>query len=95
MIKHTVRQTWEMERYPRFCKECPESRTRPYSCHNEFGFEGECLLGYMTGHDMRDFRGAIRFNGCKIETDPNVVITKGENYEKYSSYFVRGISGKR
>lgn len=78
MIKHSVQMRWEMERYPRYCKECPAFHTRPYSCHNEFGFEGQCMLSYMAGHDMRDFRGVSRFNGCKIESDPNVVIVKGE-----------------
>lgn len=79
IINHIMRTIIEMERYPRFCKECPAFRTQLYSCHNERGFEATCALGYMTGHDMRDFQGAIRFSGCKIETNPDVTIMKGEN----------------
>lgn len=82
MIKHRVQMRWEMERYPQYCKECPAFHTHPYTCHNEFGFEGECMLGYMADHDMRDFRGLNRFGGCRIETDPNVVIIgDGKHHE--------------
>lgn len=77
-MRHNIQIKLEMERYPRYCKECPSFHEHPYTCHNEFGFEGECMLGYMSGHDMRDFRGLYRFKGCKIETDPRVLIMKGE-----------------
>lgn len=79
MIKHIVYQRWEMERYPEFCKECPAFHTHPYRCHNEFGFEGKCMLGYMAGHDMRDFSGTSRFSECKIENNPNVTLMKKDN----------------
>lgn len=78
MINHTIRTIIEMERYPRFCKECPAFHTHPYTCHNERGLEATCTLGYMTGHDMRDFYGDTCFSGCEIETNPDVTITKGE-----------------
>ena len=41
---------------------------------NEQGFEAGCSLGYMSAHDTRDFDGKYRFQHCKIESDPNVVI---------------------
>lgn len=78
MIKHKVYQRWGIERFPKCCKECPAFHQRPYTCHNERGLEAECQLGYMAGHDMRDFHGNTRFSGCKIESDPNVTIMKGE-----------------
>lgn len=63
-----------IERYPTRCGECPFFRLSNYSCHNERGEEGDCELGYMEGHDMRDFSGRYKFFACKIEENPNIKI---------------------
>ena len=54
-IKYKKNVSYEMERYPENCKECPCFSTTPYRCMNECGEEGHCELGYMDGKDMRDF----------------------------------------
>lgn len=63
-----------IERYPNYCGECPFFRLYDYSCHNERGKEGHCELGYMGGHDMRDFYGKYKFVGCKIEENESIKI---------------------
>lgn len=44
-IKYTKKVTYEMERYPEKCKECPCFSQKPYSCMNEKGMEARCELG--------------------------------------------------
>lgn len=66
--------TYEMERYPENCKECPCFSQTPYSCMNERGMEADCDLGYMYGQDMRDFSGRTRHSKCRIEQDNRVRI---------------------
>ena len=78
MIKHTIRVAYELDRYPTHCGECPAFTKWPYQCHNEHGMEGDCRLGYMNGHDMRDFSGNTLFQFCGIKHDPNVSIMDGE-----------------
>lgn len=74
-IKCKKHITYEMERYPEKCSECPAFSQTPYSCMNERGMEAHCELGFMCG-DMRDFYGNIRYPDCKIEKTANVVINK-------------------
>lgn len=69
-----VTSIYEMNRYPKHCRECPCYREKPYTCHNERGYEGHCALGYMRGYDMRDFNSGKKFEGCKMDTNPNVII---------------------
>lgn len=71
-IRHTKKVTYEMERYPEKCKECPCFSQHPYSCMNEKGLEARCELGDMDGKDMRDFYGNIKYHRCGIETDNRV-----------------------
>jgi hypothetical protein len=75
-IKHRMKISYEMERYPERCNECPCFSMTPYSCMNERGHEGHCKLGYMGGHDMRDFSGRIKFKKCNIENDERVKIVQ-------------------
>lgn len=63
--------------YPKTCAECPAFSQVPYRCHNEAGYEARCMLGYMGGHDMRDFSGRTRFPLCRLENDPRVSIREG------------------
>lgn len=72
-IRYRKYITYEMERYPVKCNECPAFKRTPYSCYNERGLEARCELGYMSG-DMRDFRGTIKYSKCRIETDDRVKI---------------------
>lgn len=72
-IKFRKYVIYEMERYPEKCSECPAFTQNQYTCHNDRGLEAGCDLGYMDG-DMRDFRGDIRYNGCRIERDNRVRI---------------------
>ena len=74
MIEHKMVTRYLLERYPQHCAECPAFRQYPYQCHNERGMEGDCMLGYMAHSDMRDFSGNTRFEGCCIESDPNVAL---------------------
>ena len=75
-IKYKKNVSYEMERYPENCKECPCFSTTPYRCMNECGEEGHCELGYMDRKDMRDFCGRIKFKECGIEKDARVVLMK-------------------
>lgn len=75
-IKHKKCITYEMERYPIKCNECPAFNQKPYNCHNERGWEATCELGYMNGRDMRDFVGIIKLPTCEIETDNRVKVIK-------------------
>jgi hypothetical protein len=58
---------------PKTCNECKFLQVSEYRCHNEKRDESSCLLGYMSGKDMRDinFRSGRfkdqRFSGCQIE----------------------------
>ena len=79
MIKYRKHITFEMERYPEKCNECPAFTQKPYSCMNERGMEAGCELGFMCGHDMSDFSGRTRFLDCDIEKSPKVVINKSPN----------------
>ena len=74
MIEYEMIVKYELNRYPKNCKECPAFKEYPYQCHNERGMEGDCLLGYMAHSDMRDFSGNIRFKDCDIENNPDVMI---------------------
>ena len=76
-IKHNLYFAYEMERYPKNCKECPCFSTHPYTCHNERGTEAFCSLGYMDESDTRDFKGDSKFHKCKIETNCAVSLMKG------------------
>lgn len=81
--KKIINIRYEMERYPLNCQECPAFIQSSYSCHNEFGLEAHCELGYMKGKDTRDFNGKIRFDKCCIESDHRVFLaTKQEDAEK-------------
>lgn len=71
--KKTV--SYEMERYPESCRECPCFSTTQYHCMNECGDEAHCELGYMH-RDMRDFYGNVKFKGCGIENDERVTLMK-------------------
>lgn len=73
-IKNIV--SYQIERYPATCVECPAFSEQPYSCHNERGMEADCALGYMAGHDMRDYSGKFLFPGCKIRHDDRVRLMK-------------------
>ena len=77
MIKCKKYITYEIERYPEYCKECPAFEQTPYSCHNERGMEADCELWYMSGADMRDFTGNLKYDKCKIETDERRKVIKG------------------
>lgn len=77
MIKCDKYITYEMERYPTHCRECPAFIQTPYLCHSERGLEADCELGYMAGADMRDFGGSTRYSKCQIENDTRVVIKCG------------------
>jgi len=63
----------KIKEIPKSCSECKFLEVSEYRCHNERGNESSCILGYMSGKDMRDvnFRtGALknqRFVGCQIE----------------------------
>jgi hypothetical protein len=76
MVKHKKSISYEMERYPNTCDECPAFRLFPYQCHNEYGMEASCELGFMRGKDMRDFNGRTRFKDCWIELSKRVTITE-------------------
>lgn len=84
MIKYKKHITYEMERYPEKCKECPAFRQTPYTCHNERGMEAHCELGFMDGKDMRDFNGNERLSNCYIRFDSRVkIMTKEEKIFYY------------
>lgn len=74
MVKYKKHITYEIERYPDRCNECPAFKQTPYSCHNERGMEAHCELGYMNGKDMRDFDGRTKFKECWIGIDKRVVL---------------------
>ena len=74
MIKNLCQTNYILERYPTRCGECPAFRQVPYSCHNERGMEAQCLLGYMSGHDTRDWSGRTLFPGCRIQENPDVTV---------------------
>ena len=63
----------KIKEIPKTCRECRFYRNDDYRCHNEIGTEAHCLLGYMSGKDMRDIdfkserRKNERFSGCRIE----------------------------
>lgn len=63
----------QIKEIPKTCSECKFLQVREYRCHNERGDESSCLLGYMSGKDMRDvnFKSERlkneRFSGCRIE----------------------------
>lgn len=65
---------YELEKYPEKCRECPCFVQDEYHCHNEYGVVADCTLGFMKGHDMRDFYGNIKFKHCKIEEDKRIKI---------------------
>ena len=75
-IKYKKNVSYEMEKYPENCKECPCFSTTLYRCMNEIGDEDHCELGYMDGEDMRDFYGRTRFNKCRIEKNTRVTLMK-------------------
>ena len=62
----------KIKEIPKSCSECKFLEIREYRCHNERGDESHCLLGYMSGKDMRDvnFRSEKRknekFSGCLL-----------------------------
>ena len=56
---------------PKTCRECEHFFQTDYICHNERGKEAHCTEGYMAGHDMRDFSGVCRFEGCRLEEEMN------------------------
>ncbi len=76
MMKHRIEMTVYLERYPRYCQECPLFYQTPYSCHLERGLQGGCRLGYMEHTDVRDFCGDKLFPGCHMKTDKNVIIER-------------------
>jgi hypothetical protein len=57
--------------YPKRCRDCPAFYLTSYRCHNEYGDEAHCTLGYMSGYDMRDFSGDVRFKHCKLSSSPS------------------------
>lgn len=65
-IKYKKFVSYEMSCYPKKCKECP--------AFSQTGIEGRCELGYMDGHDMRDFSGNRKYGNCRIESDERVKI---------------------
>lgn len=77
-MKVKCKLKWVLERKPEFCGECPAFSLHEYQCHNERGYVASCALGYMAGHDMRDYGGGRLFPGCNIENDSDVTI--GEPY---------------
>lgn len=80
MIKFKKIVSFQIERYPDYCAECPAYFERPYQCHNERGMEGDCALGYMASNDMRDYNSRCLFGGCKIREDD--LVTLMEDGEK-------------
>ena len=74
-IKHKKFVSYIMERYPNTCEECPAFKQTPYQCHYERGLEAHCELGFMSGHDMRDFSGKTKFSNCNIEKSCHVAIS--------------------
>lgn len=75
-IKYKKHVTYEIERYPDKCNECPAFKQRPYSCHSDRGMEAGCELGYMNGKDMRDFSGNTKFKECWMGIDRRVTLMK-------------------
>ncbi len=71
-MKFKKHVTYEIERYPETCAECPAYFETPYQCCNERGWEADCSLGYMTGYDMRDYNSSRLFGCCKIRFDERV-----------------------
>lgn len=65
-IKYKKFISYEMNCYPKKCKECP--------AFSQTEIEGQCELGYMDGHDMRDFSGNRKYGNCHIESDERVKI---------------------
>lgn len=78
MIKFNKTVSYQIERYPNCCAECPAYLEHPYQCHNERGWEGDCSLGYMTGADMRDYNSRRLYGGCRIRNDERVTLMKKE-----------------
>lgn len=76
MMKHRIEMTVYLERYPRYCQECPLFYQTPYACHSDRGMQGGCRLGYMEHTDVRDFYGDKLFPGCHMKTDKNVIIER-------------------
>lgn len=76
MVKYKKRIFYELERYPRKCKECPAFSKREFRCHNEVGYEGVCEFGFFKNADMRDFTGNTLSELCKIDKLDNVKISK-------------------
>lgn len=73
-IKYKKHISYEIERYPERCNECPAFKRQPYSCHSERGMEAVCELGYMNGKDTRDFMGSVICPDCNIEHDNRVTV---------------------
>lgn len=74
MVKHRKIVAYYLDRYPKYCKECPAFSCSPYRCHNEVGMVADCELGYMAGRDMRDFTGTWLFDDCRIWRDNRVTV---------------------
>lgn len=73
-IKYKKFISYEMSCYPEKCRECPAFSQTSYTCYNERGMTAECELGYMDGHNMRDFYGDRKYGNCHIESDERVKI---------------------
>lgn len=52
MKTKNIKVSIEIEK-PRRCGECPFFSYQEYRCHNEWGYESCCSLGFMND-DMRD-----------------------------------------
>ena len=77
MIRCREKISYEIERYPEFCKECPCFYTTQYANMNERGTVAHCKLGYMNRQDTRDFSGTKKFPYCQIESDKRVTRVTG------------------
>lgn len=68
---------YTIDRVPIFCGECPFLTHYNYTDNSYHGIAYGCNLGFMLHGDTRDLNvDFIKWNGCKIESDPRVDILR-------------------
>ena len=74
-MKYKKTVSYELERYPEKCKECPCFSTQMYKDWYDYDLVAKCDLGYMD-YDMRGFDGDKLFKDCNIRKDSRVTLFK-------------------
>ena len=79
-IKCITHKTYDIERYPTKCKECPFFQRYVYKDMNATMTQRYCELGYMPSQmDGIYYKGNVRYPKCRIEENENVRIMNNED----------------